>query len=118
MSTGRPASGQRIDRRPLGAAGLAILALAAVLLAACDTRSEPTRQVLSTAQPVSTDGQDRLAATQTSAREALATIQAANLTGTPCGTSESSGYIVIYDLFGSPTPTRTPTITSTPRPAR
>ncbi len=92
--------------------------LAAVMLAACDFRPEPTRQVLSTAQPVSTGVPDGLAATQTSARKALATIQAANLTGTPCSTSEASGYVVIYDLFGSPTPTRTPTITSTPRPAR
>jgi hypothetical protein len=46
------------------------------------------------------------AQTATAAQNALATIQAANVRATQCITD--GGYVLIWDLFGTPTPTPTP----------
>jgi len=50
--------------------------------------------------------------TETAAQQVLATVQAANLKGTKCftGSSESTPYVAIWELFGTPTQTPTRTI--------
>ena len=87
-------------RRPLWIAG-GVFLLLLVLTTVCGSLPGYPPQ-LSTNQPLSNPGQ-----TETAAQHVLATIQAANATGTLCigGPIQSTPYVAIWKLFGTPTQT-------------